>query len=79
MSDARTPGQVAYEAMGFSNWSICSDITRRSYERGAAAAVAHHVGPDRVVLDRADVLELMNVLYDDGQFYVSERIRKALK
>lgn len=45
----------------------------------AAAVIAHYIGPDRVVLDRADVLELMDVLYDDGRSYVSERIRKALK
>ena len=31
-----------------------------------------------VVLKKTDVLRLMNLLYDDGQSEVSERIREAL-
>ena len=48
---AKTPGQVLAE-INEVNWSELPQDIEDNYERSAAAVIAHHVGPDRVVVER---------------------------
>ena len=48
---AKTPGQVLAETLGHA-WSAMSPHLQRFHEDAAAAVIAYHVGPDRVVVER---------------------------
>ena len=72
---AKTPGQVLAEDLGSNGWPGWPPERRARYERIAAAVIAHHVGPDRVVVDRADVEEVLRWTIGAP---ITRRLREAL-
>lgn len=61
----RTPGQVAFEMTTMANprpgWGGIASDTKTYWERIAAAVIAHHVGPDRLVVGRVDVENMIGI------------------
>lgn len=72
---ARTPGQVAWN-----EW--CEDHGNETaparMDRVAAAVIAHHVGPDRVVVERSDATTAADHLERHGHMVTAGNIREAL-
>ena len=79
---AKTPGQVLAEAFN-AQWHTWTPGNRSVYEQAAAAVVAHVVGPDRVVVDRADLQFIVDyahtpsVTAEPGRSHC-RRLREAL-
>ena len=71
---ARTPGQVLATSMA------CDySVKPRWWDDHAAAVIAHHVGPDRVVVERSDVAYVTGGASDPAQRGGAEaRLREAL-
>lgn len=77
---SRTPGQVAAAAY-YGSDPTYGELSEKMCERWgsvAAAVIAHHVGPDRVVVDRADVKAARARLELCGHRTEAVRLREAL-
>ena len=74
---ARTAGQVLAEVQG-ECWEDLNENTMDLYEDFAAAVIAHHVGPDRVVVDRYAVLNAVEVLHPRKYAATLAAFREAL-
>ena len=76
---AKTPGQVFAEVMGY-EWSAQHESAKSTFENRAAAVIAHHVGPDRVVVDRVLLTDAHDNLFYPGPRVpdIGDRLREAL-
>ena len=74
---AKTAGQALAEHQGMT-WLHVPPSFRVTYEDRAAAVIAHHVGPDRVVVDQADVKQAVDACALNGYTTTAIRLREAL-
>ena len=74
---AKTPGQVLAEHQGMT-WLHVPPSFRVTYEDRAAAVIAHHVGPDRVVVDKYLVEQAWETIDNAGRSVLADRLREAL-
>ena len=82
-SAAKTPGQVAYEAYpdmgdGYPAWGEAPKWQHDSWNRCSAAVIAHHVGPDRIVVDKYLVEQAWETIDNAGRSVLADRLREAL-
>ena len=73
---ARTPGQVLCDA----EVTFMDEVHGVDWEKVAAAVIAHHVGPDRVVVDRVLLTDAHDNLFYPGPRVpdIGDRLREAL-
>ena len=54
----RTPGQVA-SGLGLTDWIVLAPSVKATWESLAALVIDHVVGPDRVVMERVNVVRAL--------------------